>query len=275
MPPEASTNLPVWRSVAPVNAPFSWPNRIDSTRFSGIAPQLTATNGLLRRSLEPWMARAISSLPTPDSPSIRTGMLDAAAFSPMRMTACIAGVLVMMSAKPSVPARLFFIRCNSPSSALALSALRSADMQPLGADRLDHEIDGAGAHRRDHIVDAAMGGLHDHRHADRGLAHFGEHAESVEIGHHQIEDDAIDVCAVGSGEKFERRFAGVARQRAIVEFLQRRFEKPALHRIVVDNKNGHWLRLRPGVTMLSRFGSLWGSRLNAVLSGRIFAAAIG
>ena len=39
------------------------------------------------------------------------------------------------------------------------------DLQPLGADRLDHEIDGAGAHRGDDIVDAAMGGLHDHRDA--------------------------------------------------------------------------------------------------------------
>ena len=46
-----------------------------------MAPQLTATKGLALRSLEPWMARAISSLPTPDSPSINTGMVEAAAFS--------------------------------------------------------------------------------------------------------------------------------------------------------------------------------------------------
>ena len=86
MPPEASTNLPMCCSVAPVNAPFSWPNSVDSTRFSGIAPQLTATNGLARRSPEPWMARAISSLPTPDSPSISTGISEAAAFSAVRST---------------------------------------------------------------------------------------------------------------------------------------------------------------------------------------------
>ncbi len=35
---------------------------------------------------EPWMARAISSLPTPDSPSISTGMVEAAAFSAARST---------------------------------------------------------------------------------------------------------------------------------------------------------------------------------------------
>ncbi len=84
VPPSASTNLPACFSVAPVKAPFSWPNKIDSTRFSGMAPQLTATNGLALRSLEPWIARAISSLPTPDSPSISTGMSEAAAFSAAR-----------------------------------------------------------------------------------------------------------------------------------------------------------------------------------------------
>ncbi len=51
-----------------------------------MAPQLTVTNGLPVRSLAPWMARAISSLPTPDSPSISTGMLDFAARSARRIT---------------------------------------------------------------------------------------------------------------------------------------------------------------------------------------------
>ena len=70
------------------------------------------------------MARAINSLPTPDSPEINTGIVDAAAFSATRMTACIMALLVMRSVKPSVPDWLFFIRASSPSSALALSALR-------------------------------------------------------------------------------------------------------------------------------------------------------
>ena len=81
-------------------------------------------------------------------------------------------------------------------------------MQPLGADRLDHEIDRAGAHRGNDIVDAAMRGLHDHRHVDRRLAHFGEHAHAVEIGHHQIEDHAIDARADGASEQRQRSVAG-------------------------------------------------------------------
>ncbi len=89
-----------------------------------MAPQFTATNGFARRSPEPWMARATNSLPTPDSPETSTGMVEAAAFSAMRMTAWMLALLVMMSVKPSVPDWLFFIRASSPSSALALSALR-------------------------------------------------------------------------------------------------------------------------------------------------------
>ena len=48
MPPSASWNLPMRLSVAPVNEPFSWPNRMLSTRFSGMAPQLTVMNGFAR-----------------------------------------------------------------------------------------------------------------------------------------------------------------------------------------------------------------------------------
>ena len=78
--------FPCMFSVAPVKAPFSCPKSRDSTRFSGMAPQLTVTKVLPRRSLAPWIARATSSLPTPDSPSISTGMVDFAVRSPRRMT---------------------------------------------------------------------------------------------------------------------------------------------------------------------------------------------
>ena len=49
VPPLASSNLPMRRATAPVNAPFSWPNNSDSRRFSGIAAQLTEMNGLSAR----------------------------------------------------------------------------------------------------------------------------------------------------------------------------------------------------------------------------------
>ena len=46
------------------------------------------------RSPVPWMARAISSLPTPDSPSIRTGMSEPAAFSASAARRACAGLRV-------------------------------------------------------------------------------------------------------------------------------------------------------------------------------------
>src|SRR5262249_47183591 len=36
---------------------FSYPNSIDSTKFSGRARQLTATKGFVRRAPLPWIAR--------------------------------------------------------------------------------------------------------------------------------------------------------------------------------------------------------------------------
>ena len=117
VPPLASTNFPACFSLAPVKAPFSWPNRIDSMRFSGSAPQLTVTNGLPRRSEPPWMARASSSLPTPDSPSMSTGMFDFAARSASLKVRAMLSTLVPMSRKVSSPALRRVARRNSSSSA--------------------------------------------------------------------------------------------------------------------------------------------------------------
>ena len=49
VPPLASSNLPMRRPTAPVKEPFSWPNNSDSSRFSGMAAQLTVMNGFLAR----------------------------------------------------------------------------------------------------------------------------------------------------------------------------------------------------------------------------------
>ena len=121
VPPSASWNLPRCFCVAPVKAPFSWPNRIDSTRFSGMAPQLTATKGRPARSLSPWMARAIISLPTPDSPSISIGMLDWAPRRPRRSTLAMAGAEAMRSLKLRAPPTFLLSRFTSSVRALTLS----------------------------------------------------------------------------------------------------------------------------------------------------------
>ena len=60
---------------APVKAPAAWPKSSLSSRCSGSAAQLTATNGLSARGLSAWMASATSSLPVPVSPEISTDEL--------------------------------------------------------------------------------------------------------------------------------------------------------------------------------------------------------
>ena len=121
MPPSASWNLPICFAVAPVNEPFSWPKRIDSTRFSGMAPQFTATKGRPRRSDSPWMARAIISLPTPDSPSIRIGILDCAPRLPSRKTLAMAGEEAIRSSKVSAPPTFLLRRFTSSVNALTFN----------------------------------------------------------------------------------------------------------------------------------------------------------
>ena len=204
-----------------------------------MAPQFTATNGLLRRSPEPWIARAINSLPTPDSPATSTGMVEAAAFSAMRMTACMAGLLVMMSLKPSVPDRLCLMRLSSPSSALVLSALRKLTCRRSAPTGLTTKSMAPARMAETTLsmppcaVCTITGTLIP---AWRNLAstprpsRFGMTRSRI--------TQSIRAPSAAAQQR-QRGVAVVARHRLVAEFLQHAFEQPALHRIVVDDENGH------------------------------------
>ena len=97
---------------------------MDSTRFSGMAPQLTVMNGFPARSDPPWIARAINSLPTPDSPSTKIGMFDCAARVPSRNTWRISELRATRSSNRSRLSLRFFSRVTSPDRVPILSALR-------------------------------------------------------------------------------------------------------------------------------------------------------
>ena len=111
------------------------------------------------------------------------------------------------------------------------------NLQPLDADRLDHEILGAGAHRRHHIVDAAMGGLHDDGDVEAGFANFGQHAHAVEAGHDQIEHHGIDRRRVGAGQHGDRGVAAIDHDGLIAAFLHHVLDQAALHGVVVGDQN--------------------------------------
>ena len=68
------SNLPGLAWVAPVNAPASYPNSSLSSKSAGTAAQFTFKNVRCARGESLWIKRAITSLPVPLSPNIRTGM---------------------------------------------------------------------------------------------------------------------------------------------------------------------------------------------------------
>ena len=68
----ASSSRPTFSVVAPVNEPLVWPNSSDSMRSLGSAAQLILIHGPSRRALRSCSALAISSLPVPLSPTMRT-----------------------------------------------------------------------------------------------------------------------------------------------------------------------------------------------------------
>ena len=92
VPPLARSNRPIFRATAPVNAPFSWPNSSLSRRFSGMAAQLTVTNGAADLGPCKWTARATSSFPVPDSPTTSTVAVLGATWAMDRNTGIITGL---------------------------------------------------------------------------------------------------------------------------------------------------------------------------------------
>jgi hypothetical protein len=165
---------------------------MDSTRLSGIAPQFTVTSGFDFRSPEPWIALAISSLPTPLSPSIRIGMLEEAARFPRLITRSMAGGMGDDVVEGERAGGLLSDAGDLVFERGGLQEIADRDVQPFRRHRLDHEILRAGIHHVDHGVDAAVAGLHDHRRGDL-VPRSRSARRAVEFRHDHVEDDQIDV----------------------------------------------------------------------------------
>jgi len=111
VPPFACSALPMWRLVAPVNAPRSKPKSSLSKEFapSVRASQLSATNGESLRSESSWMLLATYSLPVPALPRMRTVAAVGAIWRTSLLTSRISRVLPMSSpGMPSMTLRIFW-----------------------------------------------------------------------------------------------------------------------------------------------------------------------
>ena len=101
VPPLAASKSPTRELMAPLKAPFLWPNSSDSSSVSGSAAQLIDTNGRAARGDCRWMLRATSSLPVPLSPCTSTGLSLTATRAITARTSRISGLLPTMVGRPS------------------------------------------------------------------------------------------------------------------------------------------------------------------------------
>ena len=131
MPPFASRNSPRRARVAPVNAPFSWPNSSASSRLGASAEQSNATNGPSARGPTRWIVRASSSLPVPLSPTISTVASDAATRSIIASSCRISADSPITS--PSPRARSTSPRSRRTSRASAPCAIARSTTERISA----------------------------------------------------------------------------------------------------------------------------------------------
>ena len=101
VPSSAASNRPRRLATAPVKAPLTCPKRVDSSSSDGMALVCTGTKGPSARGLRRWMARATSSFPVPDSPTMRMLERAGAARFTSSKTSRMRGLRPTISPSPS------------------------------------------------------------------------------------------------------------------------------------------------------------------------------
>ena len=163
VPPSASSKRPRRAFVAPLNAPRTCPKSSLSMRSSGMAAQLSVTNGLPARGPKDAMYFATTSLPVPVSPRIRTVEEARRPASRARGGSSTRG-----SGRPrsSAPSRASTRR--KPSVVLMSPREARDDVEEaLDPERLHEEVGGAGLHRLDRVGNGGLARHDDERDGGR------------------------------------------------------------------------------------------------------------
>ena len=187
------------------------------------------------------MARAISSLPTPLSPSISTGMLEAAARRPSAMTRCMASAAQHEVGKGQRALGLLLEARDLALQRLDLERAPDRDLQALGRGRLDDEVDRAGAHGADGGVDRSVRGLHDHGRAGGERRDPAQHLDAVHARHDEVEQHERD-GPLGAFDDLQGLLAALGGLGVVAQTLDQLFEDATLGGIVIDDQDelGHW-----------------------------------
>ena len=204
MPRCASSNTPVRRSCAPVNAPFSCPKISLSSSVSGIAAQLIATNGNDARGLSSWIVCATSSLPVPDSPQISTDALVGAACSIDAIDAADARAVADDAAEAALLAQLAAQLLDLAQRLLPLDRLLQQDAQPRRIDRLAQVVVGAFLDRLDRGLDGALRREQDEREIGQLIL---QRAQQLEPAHARHDEVRHDDRGTEGGDLLHRLFA--------------------------------------------------------------------
>ena len=144
----AISTLPTLRPVAPVKAPFSWPNSSFSSSVSGMAAQLMATNGPLARVRELVQRRAPSA---PCRCRSRRGRSTVASVGAARWMASIVSFSAGSSPRTrGRPKRRWYSSFSSTYSVIRRRwsmARLDQEQQVIGVHGLGEELGGAVLHR--------------------------------------------------------------------------------------------------------------------------------
>ena len=229
MPRCASSNTPVRRSCAPVNAPFSCPKISLSSSVSGIAAQLIATNGNEARGLSSWIVWATSSFPVPDSPQIehRGGRRCRLFDDPIHRAH--AGAVAHDATEASLLAELTAKQPNLAERFLSLHRLLQQYAQPLGIHRLAQVVVRAILDGLDGAFDRALRRQEDEGDIGELVFQRPQQVMPAHPGHHEVADDD---CRPEAGDA-PKRFLAI---RCLVRLKSPRlhqFRKPCARRWVV------------------------------------------
>ncbi len=191
--------------MAEVKAPLTWPKSVDSSSSEGMAPVLMGTKGLSRRGELAWMALAMSSLPVPLSPWIRTverlGATCATRSKTLQHDFALAhdvGEVVALLEGALELKVLFF-------GAVAGDGGADVGEQLFVVPGLLDEVFRAGADGFDDVVDGAVGGDHDDRQLGLALLELRQQLEAALAGQGEVEQHQVEARPDRAGAAPPRR----------------------------------------------------------------------
>ena len=196
VPPSACSKRPTRCLSAPVNAPFSWPKSSDSRRFSWSAAQFTFTKFRAARSELWWMAPAMSSLPVPVSPRMRTVVLLLATFLTMPSTA------PQRAARADDAVELVDVLLRVAQvldlvlEAAELDRLLDLELHLLDLEGLLHVVERADLHRLDGRVHRPERRHEDDRRRRVQRLRGAQHVHAVAAAHLEVAQDDVELSLV-------------------------------------------------------------------------------